>query len=50
MNAETCAHKGCHCSTTRPEAVTRDGKRFCCEACARGAGCHHTGCTCGQKH
>ena len=49
-NEVKCACSDCKCSVSAEHAVQRDGKTFCCEACANGhkdhAGCEHDGCGC----
>lgn len=46
-----CACETCHCTVSESEAVQKDNKTYCSEACAQGhpdgAGCGHTGCDCG---
>jgi metallothionein len=45
-----CACRDCVCVIPVSKAVSRDGKAYCCDACADGhkdhAGCDHAGCTC----
>ena len=45
-----CACQDCVCVILPTQAVTRDGKAYCCDACADGhahqTGCEHAGCTC----
>lgn len=45
-----CACDSCLCIVTLADAVMKDGKPYCGEACAsghaNGAGCGHTGCGC----
>lgn len=49
-NDVKCACSDCKCAVSAEHAVQRDGKMFCCEACANGhkdhAGCEHNGCHC----
>lgn len=46
-----CACETCHCPVSETEAVQKDSKTYCSEACAQGhpdgKGCGHTGCDCG---
>ncbi len=46
----TCACSDCSCKVSSETAITKDGKTFCCDACANGhkdhAGCEHGGCNC----
>lgn len=46
-----CACETCHCPVSEAEAVQKDSKTYCSEACAQGhpdgKGCGHTGCDCG---
>lgn len=50
MAMEKCACADCTCKVDTADAVTKDGKSYCCEACANGhsdhAGCDHAGCAC----
>jgi metallothionein len=45
-----CACNSCLCVVTLTEAIEKDGKYYCCDACANGhvneKGCGHTGCSC----
>lgn len=45
-----CACPDCVCVVKLSEAVKRDEKAYCCDACADGhkdhVGCEHAGCTC----
>lgn len=45
-----CACSDCMCMVNADNAVTKDGKKFCCQECADGhahhAGCEHQGCNC----
>lgn len=45
-----CACPDCVCVVAIAEAVTKDGKAFCCDECAAGhanhEGCEHAGCAC----
>ena len=45
-----CACADCVCIVHTDKAVTRDGRAYCCDACADGhkghAGCEHAGCPC----
>ena len=49
-NDTECACKDCVCKVDASTAVTKDGKAFCCDACANGhadhKGCEHNGCNC----
>jgi metallothionein len=46
-----CACDSCLCVVSTSDAVEKDGKYFCSEACAHGhttgQGCEHHGCNCG---
>ncbi len=46
-----CACESCLCVVSTSDAVEKDGKYYCSDACANhhpeGQGCHHHGCTCG---
>ncbi|AFY79073.1 Prokaryotic metallothionein [Pleurocapsa sp. PCC 7327] len=46
-----CACESCLCIVSLENALQKNGKYYCCEACADGhvneKGCGHTGCTCG---
>ncbi len=46
-----CACESCVCVVSTNEAVEKDGKSYCGEACANGhtegKGCSHQGCSCG---
>ncbi|MGU3540873.1 metallothionein [Methylobacterium sp. A54F] len=45
-----CACPDCVCVIAIDQAITREGRAFCCDACADGhaehAGCDHAGCAC----
>lgn len=45
-----CACNDCVCKVKAGGGIERDGKTFCCEACADGHashdGCGHSGCEC----
>ncbi|GEM_PF-140238 len=45
-----CACESCLCVVSLSDAIQKDGKPYCGEACANGhpagQGCGHTGCTC----
>ncbi|HIK31896.1 MAG TPA: metallothionein [Oscillatoriales cyanobacterium M59_W2019_021] len=45
-----CACESCSCTVSAESAVQKDGRYYCCEACANGhpdgAGCGHPGCAC----
>lgn len=45
-----CACETCSCAVSTDSAVEKDGKYYCCEACATGhpdgSGCGHPGCAC----
>ncbi|WP_460200518.1 metallothionein [Scytonema sp. NUACC21] len=45
-----CACDSCLCIISIPDAVNKDGKYYCSEACAEGhtktKGCGHSGCGC----
>ncbi len=45
-----CACESCLCIVSLSEAIVKDGKHYCGEACANGhpagQGCGHTGCGC----
>ncbi|ERT05566.1 prokaryotic metallothionein family protein [Lyngbya aestuarii BL J] len=47
-----CACESCLCVVSLENAIKKDGKPYCSEACANGhpsgSGCGHTGCTCGS--
>ncbi|NBA97177.1 metallothionein [Pseudomonas sp. R5(2019)] len=56
MNEQTCACPDCNCKVGNTPVV-RDGKAYCCEACAThhagGKPCVHAGCGCtkaAQQH
>lgn len=46
-----CACETCHSPVSESEAVQKEGKTYCSEACAQGhpdgKGCGHAGCDCG---
>ena len=44
-----CEHEPCSCPVENDIFADANGARFCSEDCARGVGCHHTGCAC-AKH
>ena len=50
VTAMKCACEKCLCVVSLEDAVTKDGKNYCCEACANGhpddEGCEQTGCGC----
>lgn len=50
VTAMKCACEKCLCVVSLEDAVTKDGKNYCCEACANGhpndKGCEQTGCGC----
>lgn len=45
-----CACESCNCVVSLSDAVMKDGKAYCSEACANGhpggGGCGHPGCSC----
>ncbi|MBW4647467.1 MAG: metallothionein [Kastovskya adunca ATA6-11-RM4] len=45
-----CACESCLCVVSTNDAVQKDNKNYCSEACANGhtdgSGCGHTGCEC----
>ena len=45
-----CACADCQCMVKAGKGIEKDGKTFCCEACAEGhansAKCEHAGCGC----
>lgn len=45
-----CACDKCLCIVSLEDAVQKDGKYYCCDACANdhtdGSHCNHTGCDC----
>lgn len=45
-----CACADCYCVVSRADAIMKDGKPYCCDACAEhhasGTKCEHAGCTC----
>ncbi len=45
-----CACENCLCVVSLEDAIQKDDKAFCSEACAdghpNGSGCGHTGCGC----
>jgi len=51
VTAMKCACESCLCVVSLEDAILKDNKYYCCEACANGhvseQGCGHTGCTCG---
>ena len=46
-----CACDGCRCIVSLSDAVMKNDKPYCSDACAnghpQGVGCGHTGCNCG---
>lgn len=46
-----CACNNCLCVVSLEDAIQKEGKVYCSEACANGhpdgSGCGHTGCGCG---
>ena len=52
MNQQRCACTDCSC-TVDATALQRDGKAYCCEACANGhshgEGCRMQACHCSEK-
>ncbi|WP_338743995.1 metallothionein [Pseudomonas putida] len=52
MNEQRCACPHCSC-TVDATALQRDGKAYCCEACASGhrggEACRMQDCQCGEK-
>ena len=46
-----CACDNCLCIVSLEDAIAKNGKYYCCEACASGhvneKGCGHKGCSCG---
>jgi hypothetical protein len=52
MNTDTdttgCAHDLCQCSLKNGEGIKIDGELYCSEECARGEGCFHADCNCGN--
>lgn len=42
-----CAHPDCNCVIDVDAGVQQDGRLFCDEQCATGAGCGHRWCGCG---
>lgn len=51
VTAMKCACESCLCVVSLGDAIAKEGKYYCCEACADGhvdeKGCGHTGCNCG---
>jgi hypothetical protein len=45
---EVCAHLHCVCEIGA-DAVTYKGKKYCSDACAKGYGCDHDVCRCGDN-
>jgi len=47
-----CACPSCLCIVSLENAIKKDGKNYCSEACANahpdGAGCGHEGCQCNK--
>jgi hypothetical protein len=45
-----CACDSCLCVVSLEDAIEKNGKYYCCEACANGhmdeKGCGHQGCNC----
>ena len=45
-----CACESCLCIMSLESAINKDGKYYCCDACASGhttgSGCGHKGCEC----
>jgi hypothetical protein len=50
VNSMKCACPSCLCVVSLSEAIAKNGKYYCCEACANGhvgeKGCGHVGCGC----
>ncbi len=50
VNQMKCACESCLCIVSLSEAITKDGKAYCSEACANhhpnGDGCGHADCNC----
>lgn len=45
-----CANKGCSCKVADDETHFKTATGiFCCEECAEGKGCNHSGCDCAAK-
>jgi hypothetical protein len=45
-----CSGDGCSCVVAENDAkVERDGQVYCSEECARGTGCDHPACRCGDR-
>lgn len=51
VTAMKCACESCLCVVSVDDAVEKEGKHYCSEACADGhpdgQGCSHQGCNCG---
>ncbi|HEY9706879.1 MAG TPA: metallothionein [Oculatellaceae cyanobacterium] len=51
MTTVKCACNSCECVVSTSDAVQKDDKLYCSDACAsghtNGKGCGHTGCNCG---
>ena len=45
---EVCAHPDCICEIGAG-AVVLKGKNYCSEGCAKGYGCNHADCLCGDS-
>jgi hypothetical protein len=52
-SAPQCACPGCTCSASSEHCIERDGKRYCCQACADlhpgGQPCPSSACHCEQN-
>ena len=50
VTSQKCACADCVCVVKIKEAIQKDGRNFCSDACANGhgsgAGCGHAGCDC----
>lgn len=50
VNQMKCACVSCLCIVSLSDAINKDGKPYCSNACANGhsegEGCGHTGCSC----
>ncbi|HHP7231424.1 MAG TPA: metallothionein [Xenococcaceae cyanobacterium] len=45
-----CACPSCLCIVNLSDGIQKEGKYYCCDACAKGhpegSGCSHNGCSC----
>ncbi|WP_240761804.1 metallothionein [Nitrosococcus wardiae] len=44
-----CAYDSCLCVVTAEQAVKKNERLYCSEACARGQGCEHEQCSCSSS-